>query len=297
MNSVDKFVSTSYSFQDRAPVYVFTNENIADYLRPIGDLTGKRVLTVAASGDHAFHSYLAGAKTVDTFDINSFQNNIVELKTQMIKHLSYNDFLTFFFDERRFFDTQILEPISDKFSKKLISFIEDYKIHGLKMIRYRAAVGADYKVLQKIPYLYSADKYYELREKLPEKIKFKHCNLLDVHNNFHKKYDLILLSNIFEYMYMNYNLLSQTQHIERYYNDVLSKLSDKNLYANNSQIVFSYMWNTSPNAWLSFIDYFNKRNNICPSRTYKHTFVSHAVESMQKDSQWDVVLSMTQKQL
>ena len=297
MNSVDKFISTTYSFQDRAPVYVFTNENIADYLRPIGDLTGKNVLTVAASGDHAFLSYLAGAKSVDTFDINSFQNSIIELKTHMIKHLSYNDFLTFFFDEKRFFDTKILEPISDKFSKKLISFIEDYKIRGLDMIRYRAACSPDYRLLQSIPYLYSSDKYYKLRERLPEKINFKHCNLLDVHNRFNKKYDLILLSNIFEYLYMNYNMMSYEQRIEKYYKDVLSKLADKNLCGNNSQIIFSYMWGTNPNAWISYIDYFNKKHSLYSNRAFERNFVARATESMQKNCKWDVVLSMTQKQL
>ena len=45
------------------------------------------------------------------------------------------------------------------------------------------------------------------------------------------------------------------------------------------------------------IDYFNKKQSIFPNRAFERNFVARAIESMQKNCKWDVVLSMTQKQL
>ena len=72
-----------------APVFLFTNENISGYLDKMDDLSGKSVLSVAGSGDHAFECLLRDAKSVDTFDVNYLQKHVIELKSKMIKHLPY----------------------------------------------------------------------------------------------------------------------------------------------------------------------------------------------------------------
>ena len=82
-----EFFSTR-AFHDHAPVYLFTNENIYGTLKTAGDISNKKILTVGASGDHVFESYLLGARDVHTFDINSSQKNVIELKNHMIRELS-----------------------------------------------------------------------------------------------------------------------------------------------------------------------------------------------------------------
>ena len=77
------FFSTR-AFHDHDPVYLFTNENIYGTLKTAGDISNKKILTVGASGDHVFESYLLGAKDVHTFDINSSQKNVIELKVSII---------------------------------------------------------------------------------------------------------------------------------------------------------------------------------------------------------------------
>ena len=57
-------LKTAYALKDgisqqniynwHAPVFLFTIENIAGYLKGINSLAGKKVLSVAGSGDHAF---------------------------------------------------------------------------------------------------------------------------------------------------------------------------------------------------------------------------------------------------
>ena len=59
---IDIWATETYAFQDRDPVYLFTNENISGTLKTAPNISGARVLAVGASGDHAFESYLAGAK-------------------------------------------------------------------------------------------------------------------------------------------------------------------------------------------------------------------------------------------
>ena len=97
------------AFQDKSSVYLFTNENVTEYIPPL-DLTGARVLTVCASGDHALMSYLSGASHVDTFDINSYQKNIYELKMHMIRNLDFGAFHDFFFSRYNFFSRDIIRP-------------------------------------------------------------------------------------------------------------------------------------------------------------------------------------------
>ena len=67
-----------------APVFLFTDENISGYLDKTDDLSGKSVLSVAGSGDHAFECLLRDAKSVDTFDVNYLQKHVIELKSKMI---------------------------------------------------------------------------------------------------------------------------------------------------------------------------------------------------------------------
>ena len=89
---------------DTGPVYLFSNENTAGAVKAMGDLSGRKILSVCASGDFVLDGYLAGAKQIDVFDINSYQYAVLELKMHMIKNLSYNTFQDFFFSQGRFFD-------------------------------------------------------------------------------------------------------------------------------------------------------------------------------------------------
>ena len=87
-----------HAFNTVGQGFLVTNENVGGYVKYMGqDLTDAHVLSVCSSGDHAFTFYGAGAKQVDTFDVNYTQKLIYELKNTMIRKLSYYEFVAFFY--------------------------------------------------------------------------------------------------------------------------------------------------------------------------------------------------------
>ena len=235
-NGVDK--RSVYNW--RAPVFLFANENIAGYLDKMNNLTGKKVLTVAGSGDHAFECLLRGAKQVDVFDVNYLQKHIVELKAKMIKHLPYSDFMRFFFSKSQFFDRDIIKPIWNKFSPELRVFLNKYyKSETKSLFRYRAAQSIFYST-DKISYLKNEEEYKRLGRLMPDKINFKHTDIKNITTKFETVYDTILLSNISEYMFEE--IRDTAEKVLTFYDDVLCPIADKNLSENGGQICFDYTW-------------------------------------------------------
>lgn len=281
-----------YTFQDKSPVYLFSNENISGYLRPL-NLQDARVLSVGASGDHAFEAYLAGAEHVDTFDINSMQRPVVELKTHMIRELDYDAFRDFFFSKNHFFDTQMLRGIQSSFSPELQRFLQDCKSKRASVLKYDAAQNPLYKT-DYISYLQSPEQYEQLSRALPEQIPFRHCNLMDLSRDLDGKYDFMMLSNIFEYLYQNSGILDFGSRMMAYYRDVLQDLSRHNLKP-GGKICYHYMWGGSPAAWANFMGYFEDEEFYPATRDRSTTFRSVAVEPMMRGDLWDIALFMSKK--
>ena len=282
------FGASDYAFQDKSSVYLFTNENISGCQKCLGNLNGARVLTVASSGDHAFEAYMNGASHIDMFDINSYQRNVVELKSHMIRRLPYSDFMDFFFDKKNFWNPKIIAPIAANFSPELTSFMHDYETLGRQMFKYRGATVYDYE-LRHISYLTLDKYYYKLRGKLPERLSFSHCNLEQLSAKFNQRYDLIMLSNIFYYMYLDEPI--NEKRFFKFYKSILQPLAEKNLN-DGGWICFNYMWDTKPANWSNFMEYFQSQYISDKS----HVFSARSVISAFRDTDWDTVLLMQKKQ-
>ena len=309
---------TNSPFQDGMPVYLFTNENISGLLETMGDISGKQVLTVASSGDHAFESYLAGASHVNTFDINSYQKNILELKNHMIKHLKYSDFMNFFFDNSDFFNPKILTPIMHRFSVQLKEFMSTCtNTPTIRLnFKYLNACSADYNI-KNLQYIYSEQNYNKLATLLPDAISFKHCDISTTYRcvqhyvqrygidyltkksklshlsapklyaNFFEKYDLILMSNIFDYLFPDTKDTSEK--LCKTHLHILSPLLSNNLNT-NGRIYFHYIWgNHYPNAWLNFIQYFESQHQY-PAKMFTRT-----IQAANKCDKFDTVLYAKEK--
>ncbi len=276
---------------DNGPVYLFTNENIAGYLQQLSNIQGARVLSVAASGDHAFESYLCGASHVDTFDINSLQRCVMELKMHMIHHLEYDDFMEFFFDKQNPFNVDILRPVRSLFSKELTSFVRLFHRKDLSMFRYGASCAQSFNH-RSISYLSSDSAYYALRKKLPENINFVKCDIKDLTVNFNQKYDLILLSNIVDYVDDDYTIREDVSRTEMLFRTLLSPLAEHNLVDKNGCMCFRYLWSGMPATWDSVFETVTKdlaRNNI---QNDALTFGYKVFESAQYGAWRDMMLNI-----
>ena len=279
----------SYSFRNHGPVYLFSNENISGYMPKLGDMHGARVLSVCASGDQAFESLLLGASHVDTFDINEYQNCVMELKSHLIRNVSYEQFMDFFFSINHFFDYRIIAPIEHKFSPELKAFLSQYADCGRTMFHYFGSHGATYNVFQ-LSYLADPNKYYQLREKLPEKIKFTRCDICDIPKIMPEKYDVILLSNIMDYTSLPAAHYITHEVYQHFYYNVLMALSRKNLTQQNGRVCFQYIWDVKDKKyWNSFL-YAFQQECLPPHQTME----SVPIKSIYNAGQKDMVMIMRQ---
>ena len=260
-------------FVDYGPVYLFTTENIGGYMDLLPSLRGQNVLSVCASGDHAFECLLHGANKVDLFDINGLQQYVLELKIKMIQNLPYPDFNKFFFDKRKFFDKKIITPIFDDFSPGLQSFLRTYYLYDVYNVMFRSL---QYECIKQEPlrpsYVANADKYEQLKELLPTKFNFTKCEVSKLHKKNTGRYDLILLSNIFGFKYSDAYTLEEQ--IDKYYRDVLTPLG-RNRLTENGNICWHYTWNIDK-YMLNFIPQITQ---TLKTDKYLHKFDAVAIPS------------------
>lgn len=283
-------------FNWAGPVFLFTNENIADYLKKLGNVSGKDVLTVAASGDHAFESFLCGANHVDTFDINYLQKHVMELKTKMIKNLSYHDFMRFFFSHKKFFDREIIRPIWNKLSPGTRMFLKKYYERKDQVMFVYGSSQDSYYNLDKISYINDEKAYEHLGKILPDKIRFKHTDISNISNKFDGVYDIILMSNIFEYMFTE--IQDVPERIMTFRDKILMPIADKNLNPNGGVMCFSYRWYTDNVKYREMIDAIQRymAQSVDNFDTHKHVIdmIDVPTSTILKDRP-DVITILTQK--
>ena len=184
-------------------IYPFTNENLFEYYNK--NLENKRVISVTSSGDHILNALIYGAKDIDAFDINPLAKYFSELKIAAIKALSYDEFLMFFYSKNIFTNIFFL-------NKKIYNKVKEYLTqnnrlfwdyiftnYNINKVKNSFLFSDDYL---KINNLIKANKYLEkenfLKLKyilLDKKITYYDINLNNLHL-LHKKYDIIILSNI-----------------------------------------------------------------------------------------------------
>lgn len=236
-----------HGFSQDSPPFLFTNENVKKTFDNF-DLQNKRVLTVAASGDHAFEAYTRGAKHVDVFDCNLFQKYVIELKHQMIKTLSYSEFMDYFFGCKRM-NPYIYEKVMRRLSKQTATFMECFYLSNNKQFFFHPSPywNSDRSNKDLTSYISSQDDFNKLKQSLPETINFTWCNLTDVPYKFTKAYDIVHLSNILSHTASTRREITDYQ----YYKE---KIIDKMPIAENGNVIIDYLFGAIPINWNLFGD-------------------------------------------
>mgnify|MGYP004646300165 FL=1 len=186
-------------------IYNFTNEFVAAYPK-IYNMDGINMLSILGSGDQYFTAILNGAKNVDLIDVNIVSWYYFILKFTAIKYLSYEEFISYFvinkindittylklreylpYEARRFFDK--LRITKTSFSSIIINSNIETLFDEEKYRKY-------------IPY-FDKLEYLKLQEILKNKTlpTFFNYDFKDfVTLNKKISYDLLMLSNIFDWM-------------------------------------------------------------------------------------------------
>lgn len=234
-------------FSSNSAMYVSTTENFADYIKKI-KVEGKSVLTVTGSGDQLINLALLGAKRVDNFDINQNAYFITQLKLAALQALSYEEFIKFFCvaDDLRInymgivamqnkvghnpeaFDFKTYLKIKPYLSEDAAFYwnllYEEYQYNGCELANSSLFYSATKKAMvQNNAYLKNGKEYNKARESLPNvEVHFMEHDILNIHT-LPYSYDVILLSNIYEYLVDQWADITDHKDFVAYIQDQVSK--------------------------------------------------------------------------
>lgn len=205
----------SEAFSKHCGLYAFTNENLNGYLSKV-IIKDKSVLTVATSGDYIFDCYLRGANVVKTFDINKLTLYYIELKQAAIKVLDYNEFISFFC--RNIGTNNFNKNIYFKIRRELPEYAMIFwdalfdSFYGFEIRDSNLFIHAEecYDFLRRSVLYFEPDYYEHLQKTLRSKILFSendflNSNITNVHLKYDTNFDIVLLSNIADYVEEFYN--------------------------------------------------------------------------------------------
>lgn len=196
-NTVNTILGQTLDTRVCGKLYRNTNEDLTTILSEF-DFKNKEVLSVAASSDQIFSSYYLGAKSVDSFDQNLLAYFFFYLKkwTILSRGLTYipavNSELLEIIEAH---DDSEEEIYVYKFWKNVINKIGKNSLYYSNLF-YRAGL------FYYLPYSNDIEKISKIIKS--KKANFKKINLFE-RFDIQKKYDIVILSNILEYMYEEEN--------------------------------------------------------------------------------------------
>jgi len=187
--------------------YLFSNEQMKDIFKHI-NVKNKSVLTVGSSGDQAINALYYGASDVTIIDANLYTKYMTQYKIAAIKNLSFEEFRQYFVTLERPFAKEVYQKLFHDLDPDCQAFWgtiflnesdDDFNFEIYHNLAERCDCFCDeiassfytnpicYKRLQE-----------QLRKSLPE-ITFLTAEFSDFPTIAKRKYDLILLSNVFRY--------------------------------------------------------------------------------------------------
>ena len=179
---------------DYSHAYVVSNEN----LRHTTGLTrsmGRRVLTVAGSGEQPLFYTINGATQIDTFDISYCARAIMDIKTQAIRSgMPYEQYkkllkdLHFAPSASKVSGVSEILPKIPAHSAQFVRGMDGYRIFG-------NGLNPEYYASEMI----SETEYKTLQKALRGAFKFIWSDIATLHTQLNGEYDVINLSNIFEW--------------------------------------------------------------------------------------------------
>ena len=203
-----------------ARAYGYSNEDMERLFKML-DVKGKSVLTVGSSGDQVLNAVYYGAKDVTLLDANIYTLPVIELKMAGIKNLEYDEFIRFWRVEegnesiidsniyakishdlsdesKMFWDTIMLEKGNVGDNEHLLSNLFSFSSFKCR----KNGKGESFPVFAYGSEFYrDVDRYNVLKSRLATcPISYKEADILDAHMVLTQKYDVMLLSNIYDYM-------------------------------------------------------------------------------------------------
>lgn len=183
----------SANFGMYSPAYATTNEDWRFAMHELNP-TGKSVLTVAASGDQPIAFQVNGASDVDTFDTTYFAKVVMDIKTAALQTMNRSQYGRLVLELR---DARSTDDISDY--DKIKSVCPRETLTAMRQMRGCRIFSQGTGIRDE--YLPNEGEYNAAKKIIKQPMNFIWSNLESLHTKLNKKYDLIYLSNIFEYFH------------------------------------------------------------------------------------------------
>ena len=179
------------NFGQYSPAYPTTNEDWRFAMRELNP-TGKSVLTVTGSGDQPIAFAISGARDVDTFDTTFFARVIMDMKTSAIQTMNRDQYYSFVGDLD---ETSNVCDIAGY--EKIKSVCPTQSILAAKQMRGCRIFNQGYNLYPE--YMPNESEYDAAKKIIKQPINFIWSDIAELHTQLNKEYDIIYLSNIFEY--------------------------------------------------------------------------------------------------
>ena len=181
-------------------LYSKSNEELYEFF-PKLNLKNARVMTVGSSGDQVLYSLMFGAKEVVCVDINPFTKFFYDLKVASIKHFTFEEFGEYFAHNKRseqILNIEVYKQISHLLPEDSIYFWDNLflEINEIPTMLFTCPT-------RKSHYSVNKKQFNTLKKILnkPHPVKFECGDIRKISKSLtDKKYDVILLSNIYDYV-------------------------------------------------------------------------------------------------
>lgn len=259
------------NFSNLSQIYSFTTENIAGYFEQI-NLIDKDILTVSASGDHIINSFYKGAKNVIGFDINYLALIYTELKLIAVQNLEYKEFLEFFMINKEndieknrkvldygIYKNKIRKSLSSNTAKYWDYIYKDFNNNGYELRNsyiFNNKYDNNTLKLNSNLYLKSEFDYNMTRKQMKDKeVTLIHSSYKELSLHIIKKCDIVMMSNISDYIKGIYN--TESDYVEKYIKDIMNNFKNE-----NNKIVCAYLYDIENTKYRTEIDNPTIRKNI-----------------------------------
>lgn len=177
-----------------APAYTISNENQRWATNAVSNV--QRALTVAGSGDQAIFYRINGAKHIDTFDITNNARVIQDIKFVAIKNLTQQEYYNLIIDLFYSADIKQIPAMRD-----ILPLLPDETMKIINTNGNSNLFGAGLDARHYPENIPSPTEYQKLKSQLQKPFNFVQCDLCDLNAKISGRYDLINISNIFDYCY------------------------------------------------------------------------------------------------
>ncbi len=299
------------TFSHHSSMYTFTTEILSGYINKLG-LRDKNVLTVTASGDQILNLVFNDVKNIDGFDVNTNAYYITQLKIAALKSLPYEEFINYFSACKSFEDAVFVEKkvennsdvfaynVYQKFSDKLPEdakyywdlLYKEFNYDGLNLHDSVCIPSDKDTAIFANDYLKNATNYEILKQKINNvNINYYVKDILQLHT-LSKKYDGILLSNIYDYVVSDWYGVISAEDFNSYVQNKLSNLLNEN---GTIQLAYKYHYKTKNVVYGSTLKklfaskYKIDVNESLNKLSYKKILVPSLIEEYRKNKEMDCV--------